>query len=395
MGTDKNNDRKYDKFKNNVFSWQDWSAPKLVMAEDIREKLDGFALRGRRIERMQILGTCYTYIGFVVEEKAYGKLEHLCEKERERGSQYMNIDSEMMFERWAEIDKPFMIEFEDGDVFEIDTPWEMEFRMSMNRIPWYTESSGEWNLDADVLFSNCLGQEIVAVEIDTDMRDVHPITGESFTEFPFERECVESIILRLENGLALKIYGRDDFCEVECIDANGKTMEIGFGELKKGLYNWEDFHCDEITGFESESSTVFFNEKGSEHVEGAYITLVSDGCPASKLYISYWDFLILDWCISLAVGSWFDECGAYHFTAEEWNKILDTADEILAVETFDKLRDMLIAKQGGRDYMTKKLAHDGEDIWRDREKYRSQIKDLRKWSKLVMTNGNMMHVCGY
>ena len=382
-----------DKFKDDIFSWREWSAPELIFAEDIRGTLDHFALVGRRIKEMRILGTCYSYNGFAVEERAYGKLEHLSEEERERKSQYLNIDPEMMCERWAEIDEVFMITFDDGDVFEIDTPWEMEFRMSMNRIPWYTESSSWQNLDADVLFSNCLGQEITAVEIGTDMREVHPITGESFTEPPLTRECVEHIILRLANGLALKIYGCDDFCEVECIDANGKTTEISFGELKKGLYNWEDLHTDEITGFEAESSTVFFNEKGSECAQEC-INLFSDSCPASRIHISYWDFLLLDWCISLASGSWFDECGVYRFTVEEWNNILGIADEILTAKTYEKMRDMLLIERGAYDYMMWKLTSRGEEFWHDKEKYKAQLEDLRKWSKLVLCENSTMHVCG-
>ncbi|MBQ2245593.1 MAG: hypothetical protein II324_00925 [Selenomonadales bacterium] len=395
MCDDKKNGNQYDVFKDDIFSWREWSAPKLIFAEDIRTALDRFALVGRRIKEMQILGTCYTYIGFAVEERAYGKLEHLSEEERERKSQYLNIDPEMMCERWAEIDEVFMITFDDGDVFEIDTPWEMEFRMSMNRIPWYTESSSWQNLDADVLFSNCLGQEITAVEIGTDMREVHPITGESFTEPPLTRECVEHIILRLANGLALKIYGCDDFCEVECIDANGKTTEISFGELKKGLYNWEDLHGDEVTGFEAESDAVFFNEKGVEYIGGGYLTFVSSGWKEAKLYISEDDVVLIDWCVSLKINEWFDEYSAYHFSYEEWDKVLAEADEIFAAKSFDDLFDMLIARQGGNEYMMKKLNFDGADFWKNKERYRRQIEDLRKWSKIVLKRGNTMNIYGY
>ena len=393
--TNERNNREKDTFKDGIFSWQEWSAPRLIFADDIRETIGRFALVGRRIKQMQILGTCYTYLGYVVEERAEVVLAHLDKEKCERMSRYMNIDHEMRFPRWAQIDRPFMIAFDDGDVFEIDIPWEMEFRMSMNCIPWDTNPSGEYNLDADVLFSNCLGQRIVAVELGTEMRDAHPVTGEPFIKLPFSRECVEHIILRLENGVALKLYGFADYCEVKCIDAHDEMLDIRFGDLKKGLYNWEDYHADEVTGFEADSNTVFFNEKGRENAQGECITLFADSCPASNLYISHWNFLLLDWCISLAVGGWFDECGAYHFTTEEWRDILDEADRILAVETYEAMCEMLLAKQGAHDYMTKKLTCGGEGLWRDKKKYKTQIDDVRKWSELVLCDDGIMHVCGY
>ena len=96
----------------------------------------------------------------------------------------------------------------------------------------------------------------------------------------------------------------------------------------------------------------------------------------------------------MASGSWFDECGVYRFTVEEWNNILGIADEILTAKTYEKMRDMLLIERGAYDYMMWKLTSRGEEFWHDKEKYKAQLEDLRKWSKLVLCENSTMHVCG-
>lgn len=396
MCDDKKNGNQYDVFKDDIFSWEEWSADILSDPVEIRAQMDSFAFVGRTIKQMQMIGLSYEHQRYSVVSTAYGQLMHLPEEERWCRSSYHNIDDEIVFNRYTEIDEPFMIEFEDGDVFEIDIPQEEEFRMSMNRIPWDIEHSvNAPNLDAEVLFSNCIGRTIVQVELNPVILNHDSSDFHSFNEPPYEREFISNITLRLDDGTALRFCGVDDFCAISHIDADDEVLTIRYGELKKGLHNWEDLHVDKVTGFDPDSSTVFFNEKGRENAQGECITLFADSCPASNLYISHWDFLLLDWCISLAVGGWFDECGAYHFTTEEWRDILDEADRILAVETYEAMCEMLPAKQGAHDYMTKKLTCGGEGLWRDKKKHKTQIDDVRKWSELVLCDDGIMHVCGY
>jgi len=69
-----------------------------------------------------------------------------------------------------------------------------------------------------------------------------------FNDNHTKRELVSDIVLRLENGFGLRVGGWNDYCHVDCIDENGKTLCIPFSELKPALFNWEDLHNDEITG---------------------------------------------------------------------------------------------------------------------------------------------------
>ena len=45
-----------DNFKDYTFSAREWSAPTMVSPKEIRERIDSFALRGRKIKRMRLIG---------------------------------------------------------------------------------------------------------------------------------------------------------------------------------------------------------------------------------------------------------------------------------------------------------------------------------------------------
>lgn len=385
-----------DCFQDNVFSAEEWSAPRMVSPKEIRDRLHSFALCGRKIRRMRMIGLSYFHTRDWIEDAAYGQLKDLSEEERQRRSQYSMIDPDLPFARCAEIDEPLLIEFEDGDVFEIDTPQEPEFCMSMNCIPWWIGAgTNQPNADADILFSPCIGQTIVNVEVNTNWTDKDPMFREPFDSPPYQRELVSDITLRLENGVGLRIGAYIDYCEIECIDANSEDTKISFSELKQALFNWEDLHNDEATGFEAESWTLFFDRKGVEHTETPYMTLSSSGNKKSYLHISVSDFLIMDWCISLFIKDWFDKYGKYHFDPTEWSRILDDAERLLSMESFDTLFDELVRRQGNETYMMRKLNAQGAKLWKDKSLYQIQIRDLRKWSELVLGPNDKMNIYRY
>ena len=237
-----------DHFEDLVFSAREWSAPTMISAEEIRKRLESFALCGRRIKEMKLIGLNYALTRLRIEEEAYDQLEHLPEEERQYMSDYVRIDPGMQFVRYAMIDEPLLIGFEDGDVFEIDTPQSPEFRMSMSCIPWEINAGGSRaNTNADILFSPCIGQRISAVEVNTFMTDMDPMLYCAFNEPPYRRELVSDILLRFENGGALRIGPSFDYCTVICVNEKNETMTISFSELQRGLCNREDLHPEDKT----------------------------------------------------------------------------------------------------------------------------------------------------
>ena len=394
------NSKEYDNFKDYTFSANEWSAPSMVTPIEIRNQIDSFSLCGRKVKQMRLIGLSYSHSRDWIEDATYCQLDGLSKDERQRRSNYMSINPNMQFLRCAEIDEPLLIEFEDGDVFEIETPQEPEFRMSMNRIPWWIDAgTNQPNADADILFSLCIGQTIKSVEVNTYKTDKDPMFHEPFAEAPYERELVSDIILRFENGTGLRIGAWIDYCVVECVDAQNEISKINFSDLRQALFNWEDLHNDEATGFEAESYTLFFGEKGATHTDTPYMTLYSSGNDKSVVNIAVNDFVLLGWCITHATGEWFDEYGEYHFSANEWLHILEDAQRLLSFETFDALFDDAISwnifYSNGSNCMISQLNTRGAEFWRKREKYSTQLRDICAWSKLVLTDDNTMDIYGF
>lgn len=233
-----------DKFENFTFSGSTWSAPSLEAPEKIRELLDSFHLVGRKIKKIKLIGLNYSLTRDCIEDFAYGCLSELPEDERQIRSDYNNISPDMLFPRNALVDEPLLIMFEDDEVLEINAPFEPIFRISMNRIPWgINAGTNQANVDANTLFSPCIGLSIADVEIHTYNTKKQPMYGCPFDEEPFEREFVRNIVLRFEDGTGLSFNGWIDYMTVQHIDQDLET-NITWAQLKTSLYNWEDLHPD-------------------------------------------------------------------------------------------------------------------------------------------------------
>ena len=147
-------------FKDNIFNSEEWSAPCMVDPEEIKASVGSFHLEGRIVKRLKFIGMDYSHSRDFIEDAAYRQLKQYDEDERQRRSDYDNIAPKTKYGRYAELDEPFLIWFEDNDVLEIDTPQEPEFRLSMNCISWYIDGGCNIrNVDANVLFSNCIGKK--------------------------------------------------------------------------------------------------------------------------------------------------------------------------------------------------------------------------------------------
>ncbi len=227
-------------FKNLIFSEEEWSAPKILSPVEARKLIDSFSLCGRKISRIRLIGYSYAHNPGYIEDILY---EDLTEADRELLPDYPHIDQEIQFSRFASrIDEPMLVEFEDGDTFEIEVyEWpDFHARMSMNCIPWKIGARVlPPNVDAQILFSSCIGLAIKAVEVNTYKPGKESFELESFKDPADEQEIISDITLRFENGTGLLISGLGDFCEVWCIDAQDKTSNISFSELRQGLYDWE------------------------------------------------------------------------------------------------------------------------------------------------------------
>ncbi len=397
-----------NRFEGDRFSDKEWSAPTMVDAPEIRARIESFRLEGRVIRSMKLVGSAIFHTREMLEDTVYGALEQegiTDEEELRERSRYEAIGPDRLFARACATGAPLLISFEDYDRFEIDMPQAGEYRLGMNCIPWSVQPERQLqNVDANVLFKPCLGKRIEKAEVCAYVTDKDPMTGDHYMLYqddrPGTRELVSRIVLHLEDGIRFVMEtcladSNSFFCE----DAEGKNLTIPFRELKKGLYNWEDLHLDPDSGFMAESTTVFFGEQGRKWVDGDTISFIpEDG--RSRLMIQSDDFHLLYWALSWQVRDWFDEMDDYVFPWEEWQEILNKADRLAAFETFDELFDFLtglgITYGHGEDVFLYTLTNAcGREYWENRREIRKQVRNLRRWTEMVVPKGMNMLVHGY
>ncbi|MBQ8636698.1 MAG: hypothetical protein IJ423_01730 [Clostridia bacterium] len=375
-----NKEKQFDDFSDYTFSGNEWSAPTLKYAAEIEKELEKMQLVGRQIKNMKMIGLSYYLTRDCIESAAYNMLSNLPEDERQDMSNYKNISPDMGFSRCSKIDEPFLIEFDDGDVFEIDTPQDMCYRFSMNCIPWHIDAGTNLpNADANKIFSVCIGKKIVEIEV-----------CEYTDGFEAGKGFVSRIVLWLENDIGLCIHPVFDYCRISCIDKNNEDVFITFKDLKDALFNYEDLHTDDTLDFEG-SHTLYFGEKGSEYAETPYMSLV----PSNKetaLHISVDDFDLFRWSMTIVLKENFDEYGDYGLPYNQWNEVLVVAKKILDFKTFDELFDYIVSQiDNGLWY----LNNHGAEFWNNKEKYETQLSDVSKWSELVLNKDDVLNIYGF
>ena len=233
-----------NKFKNNTFSDEEWSAPYMVSKTEFKRTLDGFKLEGRIIRDLRFVSHAYNLIPRWVEEYAYMQLEGLPEEEQYKKSEYCNIDPDMQYLRYAEIDEPLLIWFEDNEHFEIDAPRDFEFRASMNCIPWdIREGCNASNAHAAILFDSCIGRKIVEVEVVSYNKSEESVMFSDCSDGE-ESDYIKEVVLWLDNSTGICISPDYDYTDVTIIDRQREIQKLPFSQLKKALFNWEDIYND-------------------------------------------------------------------------------------------------------------------------------------------------------
>ena len=379
-----------DEFANGEFESKDWSAPYMVSYNEIKARMDSFNLVGRKIKDIRVIGLSYMHRRDWIEEAAYNYLEEsgLPEEEIRKASDYENISDGFLFSRYMEIDEPILFWFDDGDHFEIVTEQEPEYRMSMNKIPWWIEPGVNMpNAEASIVFSPCINATIERIEYDT----------KTITEEDETLEIVNGLIIWLSNGMGLLIESECfDYCSVVLVDKNRKTVKMEFKELKQALFNWEDLHDDEKTGFSSECHTIFFGKKGLDHVGQPVASVCDENWDHVLMMNSEEGFHLFAWAISIVMGKQYDEYDDYEFTWKQWNLILDEADKIAAFDTFDELYDYFVkAKEDGRCDLMYYVNNCSVDYWKEKELHKKEASDMREWCNLALGESDKVYLKGY
>lgn len=147
------------------------------------------------------------------------------------------VDDKETFSRYVEIDSPIIIEFEDGDRFEIDYSEGSTLKVGYNSLPEELVSNIGHNVDGDIIFSNCLGKKIYgfSIEMSDEIELDYYFTGSYGLDLSENQESyISRLKFHLTDNLYLNFTNYHDYGVVWVTDVNHHTTKIKWAELKKG-----------------------------------------------------------------------------------------------------------------------------------------------------------------
>ena len=214
-----------DSFPDGKFDWCRWSAESVEGVSAIRALLDSFHLVGKRIANVWTESYDFFNTKEEIEEEVFSDLVDrlgFTEEAARAGSSIHALDERAEIPRRMEIDKPFVIEFDTRETFEMDVEITPTYRISMNKIPVRLLKGKYDNVDPGVMFSPVVGRAITAVELKT-----MPEGG--------QEDSVRAVVFRLDNGMSLELEGFFDYLYVGLFDCNGKPCTGSIASLRDGL----------------------------------------------------------------------------------------------------------------------------------------------------------------
>ena len=380
-----------DSFPNGKFNWCRWSAESVEGVSAIRALLDSFHLVGKRIANVWTESYDFFNTKEEIEEEVFSDLVDrlgFTEESARVGSSIHALDERAEIPRRMEIDKPFVIEFDTRETFEMDVEIAPTYRISMNKIPVRLLKGKYDNVDPGVMFSPVVGRTITAVELKT-----MPEGG--------QEDSVRAVVFRLDNGMSLELEGFFDYLYVGLFDCNGKPCTGAIALLKKGFFNYEDLHDDPSTGFKAKEALLWFGWKGAQKLGeyGVCLTPVLYESPNRSPESARVD--IRD-APGLVMGLWtvrpeaFANACPIELSHAEWQAVLDAADSFLSggrLATGDSpLAWLLLESQplpwdNPSDPDSCKTAR-----LRKRDRLRLCISEIRRWAEKVIPAGGGIRI---
>lgn len=398
--------KNHDIFQDDIFSNKKWSASTVSSPQQIQETINTYNLIGRKIKDIRFIEQCHNLTRNSIEREAYSKLDYLSREEREIKSCYLEIPADLHYKRLVTLSAPIIITLEEksreeksffpGDTFEVGVFEQNLVRMSMNRISFFIQEGQTFpDVEGEILFSPCINSVIKDIEINSTN-----CKNSIFKNKIKSNDSKIEIILWCDNDVGLCIKGDSDFYSVCCINRIREIITIPFSELLKSLHNWEDLHGDDSIGFVAKSRSFFFTADNIEtYSDIQYMSIYSGN---NSLYISIWEFVLWGLCIS-DLFEIFEEYNytGYQYTKLQWQCLLEEAEKLLNFHSFDELfeyRLHLFQKNYQAtidDYrFTREMNWMGVEFWKNRDIYRVQLEDMKKWTSLVLGEMDTIFIRG-
>ena len=233
-------------FKDNEFSYWEWSAPVLQNHEEVIAKIKELKLQGRIIKGFYVIGMGYDWTDYSVTDWLESAIE------RKKNARNLSSDGPIPFlpedivvPRAAMIDEPFLIEFEDGDILGIDYSEGSCVRMEMNTIPKNIGfGTNARTFHPDKLFEPLIGKEIIAIEVTTST-ECDEFTGSHGLDIDEQDDYITkiSIVCKKDgewNREKLVFSTSWDYGVVELTDYKGTTLTMNVSDIKAVVEGFVD-----------------------------------------------------------------------------------------------------------------------------------------------------------
>jgi len=136
----------------------------------------------------------------------------------------MQSDSHLCFPRYAVVDEPIIIEFENGERLEVLFNQFSQVRLSVNTLPINIEPENNCKtFDANVLFSSLIGKRFK--HFHTNMTNDNK-NLDATTELEEQGSYINSVTLVFDDGSGLKFSGYCGFGEVINVDGGFHLRRI-------------------------------------------------------------------------------------------------------------------------------------------------------------------------
>ena len=202
------------------FDFFEWQVPLIQDADVLEYFLASLKLRGRVIKSIRVIGRCYNF--------GYFELEELVED-------VTNINDDFEFKAYIEIDEPLVIEFVDGDRLEIDFSEASSLKIGLNTLsPEITYGTNSYNLDVNSVFSRCLNQEVADYKVVRSDELTSEYTGSSGIPEP-KCNFIEKFELMLGNDLKLVFDTFFDYGDVVLRDKEDNILTVKWKDIKDSL----------------------------------------------------------------------------------------------------------------------------------------------------------------
>ena len=207
------------------YSFHDWilNTEVLKSEEQMRAYFSALNLIDRKIKNIKFAGLVYSCRKDEIEIIVFSSLEKCSSSLAKFFSDFDKIPDDFKFDRYAEIDEPFILTLDDGRNIELCADeLDNEFYVSVNEV----NIKDEVNICGNILFSSCLDKTITGIDFKEEYPPNDVYDG---------ADKIPALILYLSDGSFLQFNGEIDFCEVSHRDKNGQEVPICFKQLKQGL----------------------------------------------------------------------------------------------------------------------------------------------------------------